>query len=64
MMTRDPVSTFPVSFNPFSVSVVVPVNPDLSTMRAGAHIDGCEGGQKPQTNSKNQQFHFQLIIPF
>jgi hypothetical protein len=55
---------FPVSLNPFPVFVVVAVNPDLSARRVGACINGCEDGQKGQADTKNQQFHFQLLIPF
>jgi len=55
---------FPVSLNPFPVFVVVAVNPDLSARRVGAYINGCENGQKGQADTKNQQFHFQLLIPF
>ena len=64
IMTWDPVLLFPVSLNPFAVFVVVAVNPDLSARRVGAYINGCEDGQKGQADTKNQQFHFQLLIPF
>jgi hypothetical protein len=63
MMTWNPVPMFPVSLNPSSVFVVVAVNPDLSAGRVGAYIDNCEDGQKGQADGKNQQFHFQLLIP-
>jgi len=64
VMAPDPVLVFPVSLNPFPVFVVVAVNPDLSARRMGACINGCEYGQKGQADTKNQQFHFQLLIPF
>jgi hypothetical protein len=64
MMTWDPVLLFPVSLNPFPVFVVVAVNPDLFARRVGAYMNGCEDGQKGQADTKNQQFHFQLLIPF
>ncbi|MGD0400841.1 MAG: hypothetical protein ABSC04_18240 [Syntrophobacteraceae bacterium] len=63
-MAGDPVLLSPVSLNPFPVSVVVAVNPDLFARRVGADINGCEDGQKSQADTKNQQFHFQLLIPF
>jgi hypothetical protein len=63
MMTWNPVPMFPVSLNPSSVFVVVAVNPDLSARRVGAYIDDCEDGQKGKADGKNQQFHFQLLIP-
>jgi hypothetical protein len=63
-MACDPVLMFPMRLNPFPVFVAVAFNPDLSAWRVGAHIYGCEDGQKGQTDSKNQQFHFQLLIPF
>ena len=64
VMAGDPVLLSPVSLNPFPVSVVVAVNPDLFARRVGADINGCEDGQKSQADTKNQQFHFQLLIPF
>jgi len=63
MMSWNPVLLSPVSLDPFPAFVVVAVNPDLFARRAGAHINGCEDGQKGQTGTKNQQFHFQLLIP-
>ncbi len=64
VMARDPVLVFPVSLDPFPVFVVVAVNPDLFARRVGAYIDGCEDRQKGQADTKNQQSHFQLLIPF
>jgi len=64
IMAWNPVLMFPVRLNPFPVFVAVAFDPDLSARRVGAYIDGCEDGQKGQTDTKNQQFHFQLLIPF
>ena len=44
MMAPDPVPMSPVMWNPSAVSVVVAMDPDLATMRAGANIEGCEDG--------------------
>ena len=63
-MARDPVLMFPVRLNPFPVSAMVAFDPDLSAMRVGAYINGCKDGQKGQTDTKNQQFHFQLLMGF
>jgi len=54
---------FPVRFNPSAVFVVVSFNPDLSAWRLSVNIDGREGGQKRQADTKSQQFHFQLLLP-
>ena len=62
-MTWNPAPMFPVGPNPFPVFVVVAFNPDFSAGRVGAYIDNCEDGQKGQADGKNQQFHFQLLIP-
>jgi hypothetical protein len=53
-MTWNPVLMFPVSLMPSPVSVVVAFDPDLSAGRVGAYINGCEDGQKRQTDTKNQ----------
>jgi len=63
-MAGNPVLMFPVRWNPFPVFVVVAFNPDLAARWVGACINCCEDGQKGQTDTKNQQFHFQLLIPF
>jgi hypothetical protein len=63
-MALDPVLMFPVRLNPFPVLILVAFDPDLSARRVGAYIDGREDGQKGQADTKNQQFHFQLLIPF
>ena len=62
MMAPDKVPVVPMSPNPFPVAIVVAFNPDLAAMRAGANIKGCEEGQKRQADTKNQQFHFQLLF--
>ena len=64
IMAWNPVPMFPVRLNPFPVFVVMAFDPDLPARRMGAYIDGCEDGQKGQTDTKNQQFHFQLLISF
>ncbi len=64
MMAWNPVPMIPVRLNPFVVFVVAALDPDLSARRLGAYINGCEGGQKGRAETKNQQFHFQLLIPF
>jgi hypothetical protein len=63
-MALNPVTMFPVSPNPFPVFVVVAFHPDLSAGGAGAYVNGCEGRQKGQADTKNQQFHFHVITPF
>jgi len=63
-MTWNPVPMPPVRLNPFPVFVEVAFNPDLSARRLGAYINGCEDGQKRQTDTKYQQSHFQLLISF
>ena len=60
-MAPDPVPVVPMSPNPFPVAIVVAFDPDLAAMRVGANIKGCEEGQKRQADTKNQQFHFQLL---
>ena len=64
MMPSNPVLMPPVRLNPFPVFVVVAFDPDLPARRVGAHIDGCEAGQKRQADTENQQFHSQFLIPF
>ena len=54
IMAPDPVPVVPMSPNPFPVFVVVAFNPGLSAGRVGAYINGCEDGQKRQTDTKNQ----------
>jgi hypothetical protein len=63
VMARDPVPVVIMSVNPFSVFVVVAINPSLAARSVGTYLNGCEDGQKGQTDTKNQQFHFQLLIP-
>ncbi|MGA2224408.1 MAG: hypothetical protein ABSH41_08210 [Syntrophobacteraceae bacterium] len=62
VMAWNPVLMFPVRLNPFPVFVAVAFDPYLSARWVGAYIDGCEDGQKRQADTKNQQFHFQLLF--
>jgi hypothetical protein len=64
IMTFNPVLLFPVGLNPFSVFVVVAFDPNPFTWRVGAYLNGSEGGEKGQADTKKKQFHFQILIPF
>lgn len=62
MMTWNPALMFPMSLNPFPVSVVVAINPDLPARWVGAYIDGAKGRQESQTQTYHQQFHRHYLL--
>ena len=58
MMVSDPVPVVPMNPNPFPVAIVVAFNPDLTAMRVGAYIKGCEEDKSAKQTLKTSSFIF------